>query len=72
MTEDVAEAVSDLGRELNAAVPPGVAALPPEHLRHLTAALADQRAAQLRAADAAIDEGLGFLPRVLRTVAARH
>lgn len=68
MTDDAAEALSDLGRELRAAVPAGVAALSPEHLRHLTAALAEQRAAQLRAANAAIDDGLGFLPRVLRTV----
>jgi len=58
----------DLERELRADVPPGIAALPPEDLRHLTAALAGRRAAQLRAADEAINEGLGFLPRVLRTV----
>ena len=58
----------DLARELGAEVPPAIAALPGEDLRHLTAALADRRAAQLRAADEAIDEGLGFLPRVLRTV----
>jgi hypothetical protein len=62
------DAVSDLGRELRADVPPGIAVLAPDDLRHLTAALAGQRAAQLRAADAAIDDGLGFLPRVLRTV----
>lgn len=64
MTDEVAE----LESELRADVPPAIAALPPEDLRHLTAALADQRAAQLRAADAAIADGLGFLPRVLRTV----
>ena len=64
MTDDLAE----LQRELRADVPPGVAALPPEDLRHLTAALAGRRAAQLEAADAAINEGLGFLPRVLRTI----
>ena len=64
MTDDLAE----LERELRAGVPPGVAALPPEHLRHLTAALAGRRAAQLQAAEAAINDGLGFLPRVLRTV----
>lgn len=57
-----------LERELRAEVPAGVAALPADDLRHLTAALADRRAAQLRAADAAIDDGLGFLPRVLRTL----
>jgi len=64
VTDDLAE----LERELRAGVPPGVAALPPEHLRHLTAALAGRRAAQLQAAEAAINDGLGFLPRVLRTV----
>jgi hypothetical protein len=64
VTDDVAE----LQRELRADVPLGVAALPPEDLRHLTAALRDRRAAQLEAADAAINEGLGFLPRVLRTI----
>ena len=64
MTDDLAE----LQRELRADVPPGIAALSPEHLRHLTAALAGRRAAQLQAADAAINDGLGFLPRVLRTV----
>ena len=62
------DAADELARELRAEVPAAVAALPAEDLRHLTAALADQRAAQLRAADEAINEGLGFLPRVLRTV----
>ncbi len=64
MTDELAE----LQRELRADVPPGVSALPPEDLRHLTAALAGRRAAQLEAADAAINDGLGFLPRVLRTI----
>jgi hypothetical protein len=64
----VTDPVQDLERELRADVPPGIAALPPEDLRHLTGALAGRRAAQLRAADDAINEGLGFLPRVLRTV----
>jgi len=64
----VTDAAAELERELRADVPGAVAALPPEDLRHLTAALAEQRAAQLRAADEAIDEGLRFLPRVLRAV----
>lgn len=64
MTDSAAE----LQRELRADVPPSVAALSPDELRHLTDALAGQRKAQLRAADAAIADGLGFLPRVLRTV----
>jgi hypothetical protein len=62
------DAAAELARELRAEVPAAVAALPAEDLRHLTAALAEQRAAQLRAADEAINEGLGFLPRVLRSV----
>ncbi len=62
------DAAAELARELRADVPAAVAALPHEDLRHLTAALADQRAAQLGAADEAIDEGLRFLPRVLRAV----
>jgi hypothetical protein len=64
----VSDPAAELRRELRADVPPSVAALSPDELSHLTAALAGQRAAQLRAADAAISEGLGFLPRVLRTV----
>lgn len=60
--------VQDLEHELRAELPPSIAALPAEHLRHLASTLSAQRAAQLRAADEAIDEGLGFLPRVLRTV----
>jgi len=64
----VTDNLAELQRELRADVPPCVAALPPEDLRHLTAALAGRRAAQLEAADAAINDGLGFLPRVLRTI----
>lgn len=64
----MSEELAELERELRADVPPGVAALAPEHLRHLTAALAGRRAAQLAAADEAINDGLGFLPRMLRTV----
>jgi hypothetical protein len=71
VTDAHADAVSDLGRELRADAPPSVAALSADELRHLTAALAGQRKAQLRAADAAIADGLGFLPRVLRTVVRR-
>jgi hypothetical protein len=67
----VTEAAEELAHELRAEPPRSVAALPAEDLRHLTAALAEQRAAQLRAADEAINEGLGFLPRVLRTVVRR-
>ncbi len=68
MTDARADALSALGRELRADVPPSIAALSPDELRHLAAALAGQRKAQLRAADKAIADGLGFLPRGLRTV----
>lgn len=64
----MSDELAELQKELRAEVPPGIAALPPQHLRHLTAALAGRRAAQLQAADAAINDGLGFLPRVLRVV----
>lgn len=60
------EPLADLERELRADVPPGVAALPRERLAHLASALAEQRHAQRAAADEAIEDGLGFLPRVLR------
>jgi hypothetical protein len=64
----VGDEAAELERELRAPVPAGIAALPGEHLRHLTAALAARRAAQLAAADQAIEDGLGFLPGVLRRV----
>jgi hypothetical protein len=64
----VSDELAELQRELRADVPPGIATLPLEDLRHLTSALAARRAAQLAAANEAIDNGLGFLPRVLRTV----
>jgi hypothetical protein len=64
----VADEKAALEGELRAEVPAGVAGLPAEQLRHLATALASRRAAQYRAADAAIEEGLGFLPGVLRRV----
>ncbi len=62
MTDPLAE----LERELRADVPPGIASLPAERIAHLTASLREQRHAQVEAADAAIENGLGFLPRVVR------
>jgi hypothetical protein len=64
----MSDELAELRRELRADLPPGIAALPPEDLRHLTSSLAGRRAAQLEAADEAISNGLGFLPRVLRAV----
>ncbi len=62
----MSDPLADLERELRAEVPPGIAALPPERIAHLARSVADQRHAQLAAADEAIESGLGFLPRVLR------
>ena len=64
----VSDELAELQRELRADVPPGIATLQPEDLCHLTSALAARRAAQLEAANEAIENGLGFLPRLLRTV----
>ena len=62
----MSDPLADLEHELRADVPPGIATLPAERIAHLAASLRDQRHAQLAAADAAIESGLGFLPRVLR------
>ena len=67
----MSDEVAALEHELRAEVPNGVAALPAEHLAHLTAAIAGRRAAQHAAAEAAIEEGLGFLPRVLRALVVK-
>ena len=66
MTDPAVDALADLEHELRAAVPPGIAALPAHRVAHLAASVREQRQAQLAAADAAIESGLGFLPRVLR------
>ncbi len=62
----MSDPLADLQQELRADVSPAIAALPPERISHLAASLNRQRAAQRDAADAAIESGLGFLPRVLR------
>jgi hypothetical protein len=62
----VSDPLADLEHELRADVPPGIAALPPEQIAHLASSVREQRHAQLAAADEAIENGLGFLPRVLR------
>jgi hypothetical protein len=62
----VSDPLADLEHELRAEVPPGIAALPPERIAHLAASVREQRDAQRAAADEAIENGLGFLPRVLR------
>lgn len=67
----MSDPLADLERELRAGLPPGIAALPRDHIAHLAAGLRDQRHAQLEAADGAIERGLGFLPRVLRIAVRR-
>lgn len=62
----MSDPLSDLERELRAEAPPAIAALPPDRIAHLAASLNRQREAQRATADAAIEDGLGFLPRVLR------
>jgi hypothetical protein len=62
----VSDPLANLQSELRAEVPPGIAALAPEHIAHLAASLTEQRHVQRAAADEAIESGLGFLPRMLR------
>jgi hypothetical protein len=59
--------MADLSEELNAPLPPGIAALPDEHKTVLAGALSAERRRQHDALDQAIEAGLGFLPRLLRT-----
>jgi hypothetical protein len=61
----------DLRRQLNAEVPPSIAALPEGDLETLTRLLHDARIQQRNALEHAIDEGLSFLPRMMRGVVKR-
>ena len=58
--------MADLHAELRADLPPGIAALPEDQQQILATALADERRRQREALDEAVENGLGFLPRVLR------
>lgn len=60
--------MSDLSHELRGEPPAGIAALPQEQQTFLARAVAAERGRQHDALDRAIEDGLGFLPRVLRTV----
>jgi hypothetical protein len=55
-----------LRRELGADPPPAIAAIAPAHLDTLSQALAAAREQQHEALEAAMDSGLGFVPRLLR------
>ena len=61
----------DLRHELRADVPPGIAALSAEQQAVLARAIADERRRQSDALDEAVEKGLGFLPRVLRSAVRR-
>jgi hypothetical protein len=60
-----------LGLEIRATPPPSIAALAPDQLEILRTAVVDARARQADALDTAIDNGLGFLPRLMRGAVKR-
>jgi hypothetical protein len=60
-----------LQRELRAAPPAAIAALGSEQLEVLSAAVTNARARQEDALQAAIEHGLGFLPRLMRAAVKR-
>lgn len=62
----MASALDDLKRELRADPPPAIAALDDADLARLTATLRGAREHQTAALEAATDQGLAFIPRLLR------
>lgn len=62
----MASALDDLRRELRADPPPAIAALDDADLARLTTALRDAREHQSTALEEATDQGLAFIPRLLR------
>jgi hypothetical protein len=60
-----------LQQEIRAVPPASIAALDPGQLEVLGAAVANARARQADALQAAIDDGLGFLPRLMRGAVKR-
>ncbi|WP_232675833.1 hypothetical protein [Nocardioides sp. R-C-SC26] len=60
-----------LAGELGADVPPGVAALPDEAQDRLATLIHQARVRQADALEGAVQEGLGFVPRVLRGTITR-
>ena len=65
------EPAQALALEIRAAPPPSIAALAPDQLEVLRTAVADARARQAEALETAIDDGLGFLPRLMRGAVKR-
>jgi hypothetical protein len=67
----VSDPLADLRQEIRAVPPPAIAALDQRDLEVLRAAVANARAVQNDALRKAVDDGLGFLPRVLRGAVKR-
>jgi len=62
----MASALDDLKRELRADPPPSIAALDEADLARLAASLRAAREHQTAALEAATDQGLAFIPKLLR------
>jgi hypothetical protein len=67
----MSDPLAELEHELRAEPPPAIAALTPPELETLYRALADARSAQNEALAKAVDDGLGFLPRIMRGAVKR-
>ena len=67
----MSDPLSALRDEVRATPPPAFATLAPEQLEVLHRAVADARARQAAALRTAIDDGLGFLPRLMRAAVKR-
>jgi hypothetical protein len=67
----MSDPLSALEQEIRAVPPAAIAALDPGELEVLRAAVANARALQADALQRAIDDGLGFLPRLLRGAVKR-
>jgi hypothetical protein len=67
----MSEALTALQEEIRAVPPAAIAALDPAEVEILNVAVANARARQAEALQAAIDDGLGFLPRLMRAAVKR-
>jgi hypothetical protein len=67
----MSDPLSALREEIRAPPPPAFAALEQAQLELLQRAVADARARQAAALGKAIDDGLGFLPRMVRMAVKR-
>lgn len=63
--------VRALRDEIGAPPPPSIVALEPEQLERLRALVSDARRRQAEALNVAVDDGLGFLPRLMRAAVKR-